>query len=71
MINLRTKYIFVLSIISILIIAEPALATESEVESVNWWQVVKEGLEFFANILEDSADIVRDGGDMLKELMSE
>lgn len=67
--KIRTRYILLSIIVIVFIMIEPVAATESEIENTDWWAIVKEGLNFFADVLDDSAELVRNGADKLKEMM--
>lgn len=71
MLNKKQKYLLTIFVITLLILfVEPTVATENggEIDDVNWWAVIKDGLNIFANILEYAADIVRQGAEKLVEL---
>jgi len=69
-INTKRKYLLIITFVALFILfVEPVSATaDSEFESVNWWDLAKEGLNAFSNILEYAANIVRQGADKIVEM---
>ncbi len=68
MFTLKQKITAFLTLFLILVLIEPSVAEDSEFDNINWSELFREFLNFFADILEHAANIVRDGAELLVEL---
>lgn len=71
MFTLKRKVILFLTVLFILFLIEPSVADDSEFDNIDWAELFREFLNFFADILEHAATIARDGADLLVELFRE
>lgn len=67
----KLTVITTLVLLLLIIVIEPSVAEESEIESINWLELMRDFLNIFARILEHAASIVQDGAEKLVELFEE
>lgn len=50
---------------------EVAADTGEPIESIDWTSIISALLEFFARVLEDAADVLRDGTEIIVDIFTE
>lgn len=67
----KSVLIIFLTMLLILILIEPSVAEDSEFDNIDWSKLFGEFLNFFAKLLEQSANLVRDSAELIVELFEE